>query len=193
MKLNLGSGSKTIEGFLNVDKYRSATTDVVFDLETIPWPWASDSVEEVRFIHSLEHMGRDTDTFLNMMQELYRICIDGATVLIHVPHPRHEAYLGDPTHVRPITPRTFVHFDRKTNDEWVTGGVSSATPLAHYIGVDFYVADVITALDDAYYQKYVRGEMSMDEITVRGRECNNVIAEYQIKLVVRKSRAPGAT
>ena len=186
MKLNLGCGSKTIEGFVNVDKYPTATTDLVFDLETAPWPWASDSVEEVRFIHSLEHMGRDTDSFLGIIRELYRICADGATVLIHAPHPRHDDYLGDPTHVRPITPQALSLFDKQKNDEWIAGGVSAATPLARYIGVDFYIDDLTTVLSPAYYEKHSRGELTTEEIELRARELNNIVAEYHIKLIARK-------
>ena len=36
MKLNLGSGSKSIEGFVNVDKYPTAATHLVLDLEKLP-------------------------------------------------------------------------------------------------------------------------------------------------------------
>jgi hypothetical protein len=186
MKLNLGCGNKTIEGFVNVDKYPTSTTDVVFDLETVPWPWESNCVDEARFIHSLEHMGRDTDTYLNIVKEIYRICKNGAVVVVHVPHPRHDNYLGDPTHVRPITPQSLTLFDKQKNDEWVAGGISAATPLAHYLGVDFYIAEQITVLDPLWYEKYARGELSLDEILLRGRELNNVIAEYHLKLIVRK-------
>jgi len=186
MKLNLGSGSKTIPGFLNVDKYHTATTNVVFDLETTPWPWKTNSVQEIRFIHSLEHMGRDTDTYLNIIKETYRICANGASVIIHVPHPRHDDFLGDPTHVRPITPQSFTLFNKVQNEEWLAGGVSAATPLALYIGVDFYIASLGTVLDPVYYEKYSKGELTLDEINLKARELNNVIAEYHINLIARK-------
>lgn len=186
MKLNLGCGSKSIEGFLNVDKFYTATSDVVFNLETTPWPWASDSVEEVRFIHSLEHMGRDTDTYLNIIKETYRICSNGASVIIHAPHPRHDNYLGDPTHVRPITPQSLLLFDKSKNEEWIAGGISAATPLAIYIGVDFFIAGLTTVLDPAYHERYAKGELSLDDINQKARELNNVISEYHITLIARK-------
>lgn len=189
MKLNLGAGNKKIDGFLNVDKYKSASTDVVFDLETTPWPWETSSVEAVQLIHALEHMGRDTDTYLNIIKELYRICSDGAVVTIHVPHPRHDNFLGDPTHVRGITPQQLTLFDKAKNDEWVAGGISSATPLAHYLGVDFYIAGVTTVFDPVYYEKYAKGELTLDELNQKARELNNVIGEYHIKWIARKSAA----
>lgn len=187
MKLNLGSGNKTIEGFINVDKFPTATTDVVFDLETTPWPWETDTVDEIRFIHSLEHIGRDTETYLNIFKEIYRVCRNNAEIVIHVPHPRHDNFLGDPTHVRPVTPQSLTLFDAEKNREWVAGGISAATPLALYIGVDFPITEVITVLDPVYYEKYARGELTIEQINQYARDLNNVISEYHIKLRARKS------
>lgn len=186
MRLNLGSGSKTIEGFLNVDKYPTPATDVVLDLESLPWPWPDDSVDEARFIHSLEHMGRDTDVFLGIVRELWRVCRNGAQVIIHVPHPRHDNFLGDPTHVRPITPQALSLFDRRLNEQWLAGGVSAATPLAVYLGVDFHIAHVLTVLDPPWYARHASGELSLADIEQVARERNNVIAEYHITWVARK-------
>ncbi|HYH37245.1 MAG TPA: hypothetical protein VD860_03410 [Azospirillum sp.] len=191
MKLNLGAGNKVIDGYLNVDKYPTATTDLVIDLEKTPWPWETGSVTHAAFIHSLEHMGRDTDTFLAIMRELYRVCAHGAQITVHVPHPRHDNFLGDPTHVRPITPQMLTLFDRQKNDAWVAGGISAATPLAHYIGVDFVIADLNTILDPVYYELYSQGKLDIDELNQRAREMNNVIAEYHITLVARKEAPAG--
>jgi hypothetical protein len=186
MKLNLGAGNKKIEGFVSVDKFPSPTTDVVFNLETTPWPWAESSIEEVMLIHALEHMGQSTDDYLNFIRELYRVCCNGAKIQIHVPHPRHDNFLGDPTHVRAITPQQLTLFDRQLNDQWVQGGISSATPLAHYLNVDFQISNVTTVLDPVYYQKYSEGELTLDEINQKARELNNVIGEYHINWLVRK-------
>jgi hypothetical protein len=187
MKLNLGCGSKTLEGFVNVDKFPTATTDVVLDLEKTPWPWEADSVEEIRFIHSLEHMGQDTNTYLSIIKEIYRVCRGDAVVVIHAPHPRHDNYLGDPTHVRPITPQSLSLFDAELNRQWLAGGVSAATPLGLYIGVDFEIIEMICVLDPAFHERYGDNELSDDEINRLARELNNVISEYHLKLRVRKS------
>ncbi len=186
MKLNLGAGNKKINGFISVDKFPSPSTDLVFDLEKMPWPWADNSVDQVMLIHALEHMGQSTDGYLNIICELYRVCCHGAEILIHVPHPRHDNFLGDPTHVRAITPQQLTLFDRQLNDAWAAEGISSATPLAHYLNVDFHISSLITVLDPIYHQKYVTGELHLDQINQRAKELNNVIGEYHITWLVRK-------
>ena len=111
---------------------------MVSDLESLPWPWPDNSVDEVIFKHSLEHLGQDPRTFLGMMKELYRVCRNGAEITVTVPHPRHDDFIGDPTHVRIITPEMLALFDRKQCDTWQRMGASN-TPLAHYLHVDFAV------------------------------------------------------
>src|ERR1700677_2089475 len=90
MKLNLGSGRRPIEGWVNVDKYPPA--DVLHDLEELPWPWADNAAEDVLLCHVLEHLGQTPNLFLKIMQELYRVCANGALVTIMVPDPRHDFY-----------------------------------------------------------------------------------------------------
>lgn len=111
MKLNMGCGTNKRDGFINVDK--CGNPDVIWDLETFPWPWDDNSVTEVRFDNILEHLGQTSGVFLRIFQELYRICVNKALITIVVPHPRHNSFLCDPTHVRPIMPETLELFSKK--------------------------------------------------------------------------------
>ena len=104
MKLNLGCGKDYIDDWVNVDFYDDSKCDVTHDLEEFPWPWEDDSVSEIRIIHTLEHLGTDWKVFIKILQEMYRVCEDDATIEVHVPSPWHWHYTSDPTHVRPITP-----------------------------------------------------------------------------------------
>ena len=113
MRDNFRCGFNKINGFVNIDKSEDCEPDLLMDIETLPWPIETSSADEVSFIHYLEHVGADPDVFIGIMKELYRICKDGAKVRIHVPHPRSEGYLGDPTHVRPITPMVLSLFSRE--------------------------------------------------------------------------------
>ena len=141
MKLNLGSGNDYREDYLNVDKY-SPSADLMFDLETFPWPWETDSVNEVLLRHVLEHLGQQTEVFLNIMKELYRVCSPGASVIIDVPypHPLHSDYLGDPTHCRPITAEALWLFNRGFADQLIANK-AIGTPLAIYLDTDFVMVN----------------------------------------------------
>jgi predicted SAM-dependent methyltransferase len=186
MKLNMGCGHNKKEGWVNVDLSAECQPDIVCDLESLPWPWESDSVDEVLFNHSLEHIGQSSRTFLGMMKELYRVCRNGARININVPHPRHDNFINDPTHVRIITPEMLSLFDRKANDEIKRLGAAN-TPLAHYLDVDFFVESKVVVLDEPYASQHAKKLLSDADVDVMCREWNNVASEYRIVLVARKT------
>jgi SAM-dependent methyltransferase len=185
IKLNLGCGYNRLDGHVNVDLSAVCSPDLVANLEEIPWPWATDSVDTVVFNHSLEHMGASSEGFLALMRELYRVCRNGATIQIAVPHPRHDNYIDDPTHVRIITPGLLRLFDRKKNDEWKQAHIAN-TPLAHYLGVDFEITNARAMLDEPYRSEFSAGRLTSAEVESMVRSQLNVAQEYQITLQVRK-------
>ena len=63
MKLNLGSGSKILKGYVNVDKFQYYNPDVVHDLEKFPYPFENNSVDEILLSHVLEHIGQNPEIF----------------------------------------------------------------------------------------------------------------------------------
>jgi hypothetical protein len=160
---------------------------MVCDLESLPWPWPDNSVDRVLFNHSLEHLGQDTRTFLGMMKELYRVCRNGAQIEINVPHPRHDDFVDDPTHVRAITPRLLTLFNREQCDEWQRMG-NANSPMAHYLNVDFALTDIKTVLVEPYATQYMDGLLTNEDLTQMSRELNNIVQEYRMLMVVRKSR-----
>ena len=185
LKLNIGCGFNSVPGFLNVDKSPVCHPDLLFDAETHPWPWETDSIAEVLFFHSLEHMGADTAVFLGMIRELYRVCAPNARVRLVVPHPRHDDFINDPTHVRIITPALLTLFDRQRNLRWIEGHFAN-TPLAIYLGVDFVVESSEVALVPHYREKVVSGELPEDTVRALLLERNNIASEYNIVLSARK-------
>lgn len=185
MKLNIGCGHNKIDGYLNVDISPECQPDLVCDLEVLPWIWLENSVDAVRFHHSLEHLGQQSRVFLGIMKELYRVCKNDSIIEIHAPHPRHDNFINDPTHVRVITPQLFTLFDRCLNDEWKKLGAANS-PLAHYLGVDFVMTKANTILAEPYSEMYSSGKISLTDIDAMLRERNNIASEYRIELAVRK-------
>ncbi len=68
MKLNLGCGYNKLEGYVNVDIDKKCKPDIVANLEK-KLPFKSSSVDEIIMFHSLEHLGQDTKTYLNIWKE----------------------------------------------------------------------------------------------------------------------------
>lgn len=190
MKFNMGSGLNKRPGAINVDAAAESQPDEVWDLENTPWPWPSDCADEIWFIHSLEHMGGDPKVFLAIMKELYRISAHGCRIYINVPHPRHDNFLSDPTHVRPIMPSMLQLFDRRLNEAWRAGGVAN-TPLALYTGVDFELVESRTILAAPFAEQFQSGQLPEAEARRMIQHELNVAEEFQMIMVARKD-APAA-
>jgi len=180
MKLNLGSGYKRYEGLINVDQDKNCNPDFLVNLEKDNLPFDNDSVDYVLANHILEHIG---EGFLHLMQELYRVCEDGAIIDIEVPHYTHIIFTADPTHKRPITTEGLRLFSQKANRKSIRDGGTSST-LGIMYGVDFeviYTENVI----DPYYQDIVKNN-TPEQNEKLGREALNVCICERIKLQVIK-------
>jgi hypothetical protein len=104
---------------------------------------------------------------------------------IRVPHPRHDNFINDPTHVRVITPPLMELFDRARNDDWKARGCANS-PLAHYTGVDFTLTYVKQILTPEYLAAFQANQITHEDLPRLARERNNVVEEIYIKLLVRK-------
>lgn len=216
IRLNLGSGANPRAGWLNVDVASVVTPDLEFDITQRGWPLPNDSVGEVEISHVLEHTGSGFEV---VVQELYRVCADGATVRIKLPHPRHDWFLGDPTHNRPLLPRSFELLDLEKGRRALVSG-DTKTPLAIYLGVDFEVVSARQILDADFRHlnrfrillslgypflkewgrsllSFLRGRKETvpaeeRRIAFLSRHLANVVGELQVTLRVRKGRSSKA-
>ena len=186
MKINLGSGFNKLDGYINVDKYSIGNPDLIFDLEQAPWPFECCAVDEVYISHCLEHIGQAPEVFLSVIKELYRVCKDGAMIQVNVPHPRHDNFLNDPTHVRAITPEVLGLFSKESCIEWIKMRAANS-PLALYLDVDFQIIKSTIVLDRKYADLLGSGGLNEKQISDLIKAENNVAAEYNITLRVIKS------
>ena len=185
MKLNLGCGNKILEGYVNVDKFEYYQCNVVHDLEKFPYPFETDSVEEILLVHVLEHIGQDPEVFNKVVKELYRISKNQALVDITVPHPRHDDFLADPTHVRPITAFGLSLYDKEKNEAWQEASVANS-PLALIHGVNFKIERVEYLLADNISQLKKKGEINEAKLEHMMLHYNNVVKQINIKWRVKK-------
>jgi SAM-dependent methyltransferase len=186
MKLNLGCGSSKLEGWVNVDHAAACNPDQVMDLDQTPWPFADNSAEVVLLNHVLEHLGSEPKVFLAIMQELYRVCRPGAKVSINVPHPRHDDFINDPTHVRPVTPVMMTLFSKRQNRYWDEVGAANSR-LAFHLDVDFEITAVNQVLDPRYAEAFSKGQITQEQLEELVMSNNNVVREYQITLEAVKA------
>ena len=185
LKLNLGCGMRKRDGYVNVDSSPVCAPDLVLDLESSPWPWADNTVGEVVLIHVLEHLGQHPSVYLGIMKELWRVCVDGAHIHIEVPHPRSDEFLGDPTHVRPITADGLALFSHRNNAEYERVGAAN-TPLGRYLGIDFELVSSSLIPKKHWLERLRQGEITESELRNAGESQWNVYANYHATLQVVK-------
>lgn len=169
MKLNLGSGGRKLDGYVNVDLQPEETPDVVCNIGRDRWPFDDNSVDEAEASHIMEHLS--TPELMHFMRELYRVCKHGAEIKITLPHPRHDIYLNDPTHQTPILPATLLMFSRGQLEALRKQG-KQLTPFWKYTGVDF-------KLDSMVKWRFSEGVDPDDkDISWKMTHLNNIIQEF---------------
>ncbi|MGO9469688.1 MAG: class I SAM-dependent methyltransferase [Isosphaeraceae bacterium] len=186
LRLNLGCGMDRLDGYVNVDRH--GEPDLRHDLEVVPWPWPDDSVTEILLKHVLEHLGRDPMVYLEIMKELYRVCQNGATIRVMVPHHRHDFFFNDPTHVRAVTVDGMTLFSQRLNHQWIAQGISNS-PLGIYLGIDFELSDVKLMPSELGYRLRAQYAMDAKAFALQTSLCNNLIEEVQMTL--RPVKPPG--
>ena len=121
----------------------------------------------------LEHIGQSPDIFLGIVKEFYRICRNNSIIKIIVPHPRHDDFISDPTHVRPITILGLQLFDKDLNIKWEKNKAAN-TPLGLINGVNFKIKNVKYSLDDNSMKKYKNKTINNQEVDEDAARLNNV-------------------
>jgi ubiquinone/menaquinone biosynthesis C-methylase UbiE len=109
VKLHIACGQQKQPGFKGVDTAKYPEVDFVWDLEKFPWkPFEDGSVEEVYCAHYIEH----TSDLMKFMDEVWRICQNGAKATFTAPYYSSMRAWQDPTHKRAISEATFLYSDK---------------------------------------------------------------------------------
>lgn len=107
-KLNVGSGTDIRKGYVNLDKFKFDGTDIIWDIDKIPFPFKDSSFSEILIKHVIEHVN-DVVAF---MSEIYRISKPGAKIFIEAPYFSGVDAVGDPTHKHFFAAKTFDFFEK---------------------------------------------------------------------------------
>lgn len=130
--------------------------------------------------HVLEHL--PGESFFHFMRELYRVCKHGATVKVSLPWPRHDLFLNDPTHCRPILPATLIMFSPRYIAE-LAARKQYLTDFGTRCGVNFELAKEIQYCFDPSIDPRTEDPVTLD---YRIKHENNIIMEWQGVLKVIK-------
>ena len=170
MKLNIGSGDKRYEGYLNVDSNPVFRSELTFDLAG-RWDIEDNTVTDIKAYHIMEHL----DIF-HTVKEMYRVCCKNAVIDVQVPHPRHDYFLGDPGHCTPITLESMKRFDQSIESGLMNYGSLYA--------VNFNIFWHQYILEPFFEEQFKN--MTDDQCNITARIYNNVIQEIHFKMRVVK-------
>ncbi len=110
--LDVGCGKKKYvsvhpaDTVVGMDGSRRADSDVLHNLENLPWPFADNEFDLVIARHILEHLS----DLIATMEEIWRVVRPGGSVKITVPYFSFPGAFQDPTHRRFFTLRTLDYF-----------------------------------------------------------------------------------
>lgn len=179
MKLNIGCGNKILADYHSIDiKPLDAENYSAWDLNIISWKIKGEiipdnSVEELLAIHVMEHLGRTTEEYFNIWKEIYRIMKPSGIIKIIVPHPMHDNFRNDPTHIRPITPSGLSMFSKKFNRHCIANNFSNST-FGLDLDIDFEIINTEEVIEERF--------KNYPDINFAKKAFNNVISEYIITI-----------
>lgn len=184
-KLNLGSGTIKLEGYVNVDRSPHVNADQVVDLEQLPWPWPDNEFDHVVAKDILEHLGQTSQQFLDIIREMYRVSRNGAVWEIQTPHWRSDNLLNDPTHVRAITPQMMEMFNQK-HVMWTVSQGMSHSCLAFDLNVDVEICDIHYDFTHMVKERMNAGTITQQDVDWMFNTHNNIAESTRMLMEVHK-------
>ena len=106
-KLNIGCGKDIKIDYINLDSANLPGVNIVHNLNNYPYPFKDNVFTEVNASMIIEHL---TD-WNKAMEEIWRICSNGAKIYIRVPFFPSYYAVTDPTHKAVFTYYTFDYYE----------------------------------------------------------------------------------
>lgn len=176
-RLNAGCGRRLYPDCANVDISEKVGADflVDFDDRGLPWPFEDDTFDSVYCSHTIEHIHDP----LWFMQELHRVCVNGAVAIFKLPYGASDNAWEDPTHRRPYYLDSFGYFSQ-----------------AAYTGADYGYRGDWTIVDRALQIFENTGlevlKDRLDELHAIVMTQRNVVEEFKVIVkCVKPIRTPG--
>ena len=187
MKLNLGCGNKKLDGYINIDLTEYCEPDMILNLENTPYPFKSNSIEEVRMKSVIEHFPIDPTNFFRIMKEIHRICQHKALIYIECPHPSHRWQIVDLTHQKAIHYEGMQMLDKSFCKKLIAAG-STKSPLAIMYDIDYRIVNYEASIDKEAKEhiKNILGEFDSKKMRSYVHLFNNIAATQKFTLEVFK-------
>jgi hypothetical protein len=112
------------------------------------------------------------------MREAWRVGKPGASLKVLLPHPRHDIFLNDPTHVQAVMPATLFGFSKKHLAALRTQGIV-LTDFTGRLGVDFDLGATQYHLDPSI-------DKNDPELEWKMKHCFNIVSMWGTTLTVVK-------
>jgi SAM-dependent methyltransferase len=119
LKLNIGCGNKSIEGYLGLDKYKCDAADYICDIENEKLPFEESTVMAIILDNVIEHLF----DIPKVMKELVRVSSKGAVITIITPHFSSLSSWIDPTHIHHLSYFSFDHFEKDSASHYIGKGI----------------------------------------------------------------------
>lgn len=129
-RIDLGSSYHKQNGYWGVDILLSEGVNVLGDACSLPFK--DSSIDEIYSSYCLEHINDQ----LAVIAELWRVCKNGATIHLILPHFSNPSYYDDLTHHKLYSRRSFEHFDQ---DLHYLTGYPNYLPQVHLKTVRAYL------------------------------------------------------
>lgn len=150
----LRAGRDEWAGLVTLDHDPDCKPDILHSLEDFPYPFATDTFDEIHAYDVLEHQGRQGDWrfFFRQWGEFYRIIKPGGHFFGICPHYSSPWAWGDPSHTRIMGLEQLTFLSQRTYAEQV--GKSPMTDFRRIWKGDFELV-WLQLCDDAGQSKFI--------------------------------------